>query len=122
MLATWSLEADTAKSRALDAVVLSADEALACTNPVIPWPIYSQSTDLFQRPKQIVNVCLVTQQFYSQIELSIGQNFTFYCWTCYSISLVPPSLPSYEWKFGNRLSFIYFTYENQNLSLQAPYK
>ena len=28
------------------------------------WPIYSQSNALFQRSKQIVNVCLETQQFF----------------------------------------------------------
>ena len=33
------------------------------------WPIYSQSTSLFQRLKQVVNVCLEAQQFYSQISL-----------------------------------------------------
>jgi hypothetical protein len=34
---------------------------------VFPWPIYSQSTALFPRSKQIVKVCLETQQLYTQI-------------------------------------------------------
>ena len=34
---------------------------------LFPWPIYSQSTALFQRLKQIANVRLATQQFNSQI-------------------------------------------------------
>ena len=37
------------------------------SSQLFSWPIYSQSTDLFQRLKQIVDVCLETQQFYSQI-------------------------------------------------------
>ena len=36
------------------------------------WPIYSQSTALLKRLKQIVNVCLEAQQFYSQISKKSG--------------------------------------------------